>query len=980
MSVGGRSAVVRGWLPAPRCLPAVFLFLAVLTLVVASPTSAPSQRHAHHPPANPCPTHCHCLREHRSLPVTISCFGRRFEGIQTPQGTVHLVFEDVFVDGRLGRETFKNLDSLKFVSWQHSEINEIEVGSFTHLRYLEHLDLSNNRIEQLHGQTFEGLASLRSLNFTGNVLQSLPRGLFAGLDHLEVVFLSRNALKSLPFQLFSPLRHLLTLDLSHNYLNYLGDNFFAPNKNLVSLLLNGNHYMALSTRTFGELRDLKTLELSNASLSEIPEGLFHGLNDLQYLNLGNNSLNIIPNDSFRDLEHLLWLNLGMNPLTDLGNKPFQNCLELETLIIEGSQLTQLKDLDLLGLTSLKVLIARKNPQLKDIEKYTFDRTPKLAYLDLGSNNLTHLPYSFSGLGLLQEVLAGNNPWVCDCRMQWFADWREGPGRNITMVPNEASCLLNANRQRNEHPPDMIHTLKNLTCSRLNLLSVSPTPGQQFRIGSSALLECHLGHDHSMPAPSMTWLTPAGQTFHWTPDAELSPDPFAKHPRAHYANMSVIEDPRVRILNNGTLFIESVLRSDCGRYTFFASNPVSNISVQVKLSIDPVTIHEIKVTSICVGFAAAAVFLIITLIVQLVLYIFRRCGWTVCCQNDTVSPRTKQIYQILETIEQYKSQQLERLRQNYTDQVHRIKENCTQQVEWIRESYQGQVKHLKDIRDYGTQHLTTIRDQYYDQVKRVREYSTGQLNWVRENYVFQRNRIRKFSAHQVLRLRETCKYQQQTLNKLLENLPSLYLENCRTGGGVGTHPDVGDLNEFRPARVSPSAIPNHKQITPIDLSAAVAAALRDIIPIEEDTQSRLSVYYTPTELSVDGLRLSPENEGNCSALVAEEDDELPPYDQHTSLYCTPSSAKKSVVTPHKKVKHGGSSVSFSIEEGPCAVFQSQQNSPASSEGKGSPKTECKAANEREDGCDVMDTDGDECMEVTVNGAVNSGNVKKCETAL
>lgn len=65
-----------------------------------------------------------------------------------------------------------------------------------------------------------------------------------------------------------------------------------------------------------------------------------------------------------------------------------------------------------------------------------------------------------------------------------------------------------------------------------------------------------------------------------------------------------------------------------------------------------------------------------------------------------------------------------------------------------------------------------------QVRRVRDYSTGQLNWVRENYVFQRNKIRKFSAHQALRLREGYKYQQQTLNKVLENLPSFYFENCR----------------------------------------------------------------------------------------------------------------------------------------------------------------------------------------------------------
>ncbi|XP_046394175.1 uncharacterized protein LOC124161948 [Ischnura elegans] len=978
MSVGGRCAGVRGWCPAPRrCLPAALLILLAVLTSTAETSTHPHVRHSS-PANNVCPSHCDCLHGIRSRPVTISCFGRRFQGIQPQEGTVHLVFEDVFVDGVLANNTFNNLKFLKLVSWQHSEIREIDSGSLRNLTHLEHLDLSNNRIEKLHEQTFEGLAALRSLNLTRNTLQHLPRGLFVGLDHLEVVFLGRNALRDLPFQLFSPLRRLHTLDLSHNHLTYLRDNFFAPNKNLVSLLLNGNHYIQLSNYTFKELRDLKTLELSNASISEIPEGLLHGLNDLQYLNLGNNSISAIPDDSFKDLKQLLWLNLGINPLLSLGHKPFQHCIELETLIIEGSLLVTLKDSDLLGLKSLKVLIARKNPWLKLIDRYTFDMTPKLSYLDIRENNLTHLPQSFSDLVLLQEVFAGNNPWVCDCRMLWFLDWRLGPGRNVTMVPEEASCLLDSNRKR-DPPHQMLAALRKLHCSTLKLISVMPEPGVQFRIGSNARLECHLG---GWPSPSMTWLTPTGQTFHWTPDEDLSPDPFAKHPRAHYANMSAIEDQRVRILNNGTLFIENVLRSDCGRYTCFASNPISNITVQVKLSIDPVTIHEIKIMSIIVGFAAAAAFLLITLIVQLVLYIFRRCGWTICCENDTMSPRTKQIYQILETIEQYKSQQLERLRQNYTDQVHRIKENCTQQVDWIRESYQGQVKHLKDIRDYGTQHLTTIRDQYYDQVKRVREYSTGQLNWVRENYVFQRNRIRKYSAHQVLRLRETCKYQQQTLNKLLENLPSLYLENCRTGGGVGG-PDAGDFDEFRPPRIPPPIIPNHRH-TPLDLSAAVAAALRDILPVEEDTQSRLSVYYTPTELSVDGLQMSPETERACPATAAAEFDcPPPPYDLHNSPYFTPTTKRS---TPHKKVKHRGSSISSSIsEEGPCAVFKTQLDSP--------PMSAARKEIQQVDAEDIIDeeisppkneaeilSDSDECVGVTVRSENPSEQVNNCETAL
>jgi hypothetical protein len=40
----------------------------------------------------------------------------------------------------------------------------------------------------------------------------------------------------------------------------------------------------------------------------------------------------------------------------------------------------------------------------------------------------------------------------------------------------------------------------------------------------------------------------------------------------------------------------------------------------------------------------------------------------CCRHDRVSPRARQIYQMLDNIEQYKTQQLERLRENYTLQV------------------------------------------------------------------------------------------------------------------------------------------------------------------------------------------------------------------------------------------------------------------------------------------------------------------------
>ncbi|KAG6442895.1 hypothetical protein O3G_MSEX002565 [Manduca sexta] len=215
-----------------------------------------------------------------------------------------------------------------------------------------------------------------------------------------------------------------------------------------------------------------------------------------------------------------------------------------------------------------------------------------------------------------------------------------------------------------------------------------------------------------------------------------------------------------------------------------------------------------------------------------------CSCCTCVSRD--APRTRQIYSMLDNIEQYKRQQLEKLRENYAVQVHRIKENCTQQMEWIQNSYSTQANHLRNIRDIGTNHLTAMKDQYYDQVKRVREYSTCQLNWVRENYVFQRNKIRKFSAHQILRLRESYKYQQQTLNKVLENLPSLYFENCRSGScgrsdSMAFDPDVEVIDMYLKTKIEKlSNLPN---------------------PIADD-ESKMSVYYTPTERSINSRRNSP----------------------------------------------------------------------------------------------------------------------------
>ena len=71
-----------------------------------------------------------------------------------------------------------------------------------------------------------------------------------------------------------------------------------------------------------------------------------------------------------------------------------------------------------------------------------------------------------------------------------------------------------------------------------------------------------------------------------------------------------------------------------------------------------------------------------------------------------------------------------------------------------------------------------------QMSRIREYSTSQLQRVHENYYFQRQKLRKFNAQNYLKMRETRQYTRRTLQKVMENLPALYLDltTCRQGMG------------------------------------------------------------------------------------------------------------------------------------------------------------------------------------------------------
>lgn len=516
---------------------------------------------------------------------------------------------------------------------------------------------------------------------------------------------------------------------------------------------------------------------------------------------------------------------------------------------------------------------------------TINELKILISLDISKNDLTFIPKQLNELTYLKSLnLLGNN-YACDCKMYWLTQWLDKL-RIVNDTPSNIEPLnqLNQLKCRHGYPGDMIRVLQQLQCTKPVLKYVSESKTHLLR--NEAQLECLFGGN---PAPDVIWVTPTNQIIRHHADPDTRPVFMHSHSNLdERKDDSNLKESNVRdtihyhkiqehgtkfrfdenmmgfsLLENGTLRIHNVSRRDSGLYTCYGYNMMGYSTADIRLYIDPIVFYRVKIESIIAGIISACVFLLLTLFVQGLRRCFERFGvinallmnCCACCMRE--KSRAKQIFLMLDSIEHYKSQQLERLRENYNQQVHRIKENCAQQIDWIQSSYSNQAKHLRDI---STHHLTAMKDQYSDQVKRVRDYSTGQLSWVRENYVFQRNKIRKFSAHQVLRIRESYKYQQQTLNKVLENLPSLYFENCR---GRTEDELNGEFEVYLKAKMIEK---KNKLLSHPDLSTAMFAnelMRRNSFGCASHsdgrnptTGSRVSVYFTPTETTEQIMQLSP----------------------------------------------------------------------------------------------------------------------------
>lgn len=246
--------------------------------------------------------------------------------------------------------------------------------------------LHDNRIAYVQDGTFVGLSSLSSLNLLNNPLDcSCPSrwmsAFFAGNSALltgNPVCTSPTNLKQIPVQ------------------DVLPADFNCPADE--QTLMRVQQTCGLPLCPVGcECNGNGLVRCSNAGLTQPPAHLEVGTREL-----------------YLDRNKIRELNARLQPLS-----------QLEKLDLSNNELLVLTDRSFANLTRLHTLILSYN-RIRCIEMQAFYGLTRLRMLSLHSNNLSGISDGvFAPLIAIRHVALGANPFYCDCRLRWLANWLRG---------------------------------------------------------------------------------------------------------------------------------------------------------------------------------------------------------------------------------------------------------------------------------------------------------------------------------------------------------------------------------------------------------------------------------------------------------------------------------------------------------------------------------------------------------------------------
>lgn len=317
------------------------------------------------------------------------------------------------------------------------------------------IDFSSDSIPFIRSDTFDGTyesPTIVRLDFSKNDIEYVEDGAFEMFQALRELVLSRNRIANLTLGAFRNLRQLETLDLSYNNIAYVDMDVLYPCSSLrrLSFRFNPLPLTALADLLTSASTNLEDLDLHGLNLDEIPDDLFRTVPYVEKLIVSGNRLETVPGEALSQMRRLTSLDLSDNFIRVIRDIDFQGLESLEEL-----QLNRIRNLEriengaFVTLRNLRIFSCSFNAGLRTIQSGAFpepetesqemttydnDDAPlpdmdgrdsrksspwHLEEVHLRQNALTTLPRSLLPWTAIRYVDLSENPWTCDCRMQWM---------------------------------------------------------------------------------------------------------------------------------------------------------------------------------------------------------------------------------------------------------------------------------------------------------------------------------------------------------------------------------------------------------------------------------------------------------------------------------------------------------------------------------------------------------------------------------